>query len=110
MSEQTPMPQSEKQPDNYLTEHPNAVVDPVKALIMAYGSKSQEERVVAHRKDALEAASHMGEGNDWQSKANHGYGAIGAAVNSLQAAVLARQEADKHAQAAAAVYDRVHKL
>lgn len=57
MSEQAPAPQPEQQPDSYLAEHPNAIVDPVKAEVMAYASKNQEEEVVRARQEALRHAA-----------------------------------------------------
>lgn len=104
MSEQAPQsnPQERRpeEPDTYVT-------DPAKAEVMAYASKGQEEQVVDHRNQALEAASNIGN-DQWRSKGN--YGATGEAERQAQAAEQARQEADKHAQGAADVYDRVHKL
>lgn len=108
MSEQAPQPNPQEvrpeEPDTYVT-------DPVKAEVMAYASKGQEERVVEHRAKALEAVSHLGEGDPtkWRSPDNN-YGPADAAERAAQSAEQARLAADKHAQAASDVYDRVHKL
>lgn len=104
MSEQAPAPQ---QPIDYLQEHPEAVVDPVKAEIMAYASKGQEEAVVAARGLALEAASNIG--ND-RFRDNANRGAHHAATHQVGLAEQARVEADKQAMQAGEVYDHVKGL
>lgn len=104
MSEQAPMPQ---QPVDYLQEHPNAVVDPVKAEIMAYASKGQEEAVVAARGLALEAASNIGDRNFRDSENR---GAEYAATHQAEQAQAARTEADNQATQAAEIYDKVKGL
>jgi len=107
MSEQEPISQQPEQPVDYLQEHPNAVVDPVKAEIMAYASKGQEEAVVAARGLALEAASNIGNGRfrDAENRvAGH------AAAHQTGQAQAARREADNKAGQAAEIYDKVKGL
>ena len=107
MSEQAPVPQQPEQPVDYLQEHPNAVVDPVKAEIMAYASKGQEEAVVAARGLALEAASNIG--ND-RFRDDGNRGAHHAATHQVDKALEARKLADDQADKAADVYDQVKGL
>lgn len=100
MSEQAPMPQ---QPVDYLQEHPNAVVDPVKAELMAYASKGQEEKVVAHERLASIATTNIdrrGFEDSYPISAEH------EATHQAELAQGARTEADKQAKQAASSYDR----
>lgn len=104
MSEQAPVPQ---QPEDYLQAHPNAVVDPVKAEIMAYASHDQEEAVVAARGLALEAASNIGNSR-FRDRDNRG--AHSTATHQAGLAEQARVEADKQAMQAGEIYDQVKGL
>jgi len=107
MSEQAPMPQQPEQPVDYLQEHPNAVVDPVKAEIMAYASKAQEEAVVDARGLALEAASNIG---NMRFRDAENRGPVRAATHQAEQAQAARTEADNNAGQAAEIYDKVKGL
>jgi len=102
MSEQAP-----QQPVEYLQQHPDAVVDPAKAEIMAYASRGQEEAVVAARGLALEAASNIGN-NSFRDSDNRG--AHHAATHQAGLAEQARVEADKQAMQAGDIYDQVKGL
>lgn len=101
MSEQAP-----QQPVEYLQEHPNAVVDPLKAEIMAYAGKTQEEKVVLERGLALEAASRIGD----SYFRDNGKGASDSADDHAGLAENARDSADQQYIAAAGIYDRVKGL
>lgn len=107
MSEQALAPQQPEQPVDYLQEHPNAVIDPVKAEIMAYASRGQEEAVVAARGLALEAASNIG--ND-RFRDSQNRGAHHAATHQAEQSLQARKFADEQATKAAEIYDQVKGL
>ena len=95
MYEELPPRQQPEQPVDYLQEHPNAIVDPVKAEIMAYASKDQEQIVVDRRDLALDAAI----GGNAEGAKHH-----------IQFAQEARKRADDRAAQAAEIYDKVKGL
>jgi hypothetical protein len=97
-------PRQPEQPEDYLQQHPDAVADPAKAEVMARASNGQEGLVVEERGLALEAASHIGEGNR-----GYGHPEANAHVHA-EAAELQRAKADQVAQAAGEVYERVNKV
>lgn len=105
MSEQAP--QSQQSEDSYLQQHPDAIVDPRKAEIMAHASKGQEQALVQARTAALDAARNMGIPGYMSMS---GREAKDEAVYQSQLAEAARAEADRNAGIAADVYDRLHKL
>lgn len=102
MSEQAPAPQPEQQPDSYMQAHPNAIEDPVKAEIMAYASKNQEEQVVKARQEALGHAALISDGgyntNEYEGR------------KAVERAQAARKDADLKASQAANIYDSVKHL
>ncbi len=100
MSEQEPMSQ---QSVDYLQEHPNAVVDPVKAELMAYASKNQEQKALVHERLASIATHNIdrkGFEDSYHISAEH------EATRQAELAQGARTEADKQAAQAASSYDR----
>ncbi|MEI7521879.1 MAG: hypothetical protein WCJ86_00195 [Candidatus Saccharibacteria bacterium] len=107
MSEQEPISQQPEQPVDYLQEHPNAVVDPHKAEIMAYASKAAEEAVVHARGLALEAASNIG---NTRFRDIENRGPVRASTQQAEQAQAARTEADNQAGQAAEIYDKVKGL
>jgi len=99
MSEQAPMPQQPEQPVDYLQEHPNAVVDPVKAETMAYASKDSEEMftVMTSLSKPLDPKYNSPErvAEDWQDTRHY-----------AEWAREARAKADMEAAKAAKDYDK----
>lgn len=89
--------------------HPDAVVDPNKARLMADASKNQEATVAEARQIALEAASHIGDGNtEWRSPDNRS--AENAMIHFMSEAKMNRAQADELAGKAGEVYDDLKKL
>ena len=103
MSEEAP----QQQTNEYIEKHPDAIVDPKKAEIMAYASKSAEEHVTSFRSRALDAASNIGN-RDYHL--SDGYTALEKANFEVSKARNARRVADGQSQAAADIYDTVKKL
>ena len=103
MSEEAP----QQQTNEYIEQHPGAIVDPVKAEIMASASKIKEEEVVEARTAALDAASNIGN-RDYHL--SDGYTALEKANFEVSKARNARRVADGQSQAAADIYDTVKKL
>jgi hypothetical protein len=72
---------------------------------MAYASKSNEELVVSSRRMAKEAMVHMGDISPIMSQQ-----AEIDAINQAGAAETARKEADRLAQIAGDIYEKIKKL
>jgi hypothetical protein len=99
--------QAPQQNADYIQHHPNAVIDPHKAEIMAYASKDLEVQVVEQRKLALDAASNLGNS---VFRGIQNMNAESAANLHVNSAFSARIEADEKANTAASIYDKVHGL
>jgi hypothetical protein len=87
----------------YKEAHPDAVEDVKKAEVMGYAGKDDEEKVVAERAKALDAASKVGQYNGYDSFEGQARKAAGEAKKS-------RVDADKKEGFAADIYDQTSNL
>jgi len=98
--------QAPQETADYLQLHPNAVVDPAKAMVMAHASHGQEEAFVVARGLALQAASNIGN-REFRGSGNRD--ATNAARHHSHQAEKAREVADNQARLAGNIYDQVAK-
>ena len=104
--------------DQYLAEHPNAIVDPDKAEKMAIASSPYEQEIISQKRIAREAADQFGDtsfiNNDGEkTRVTPEVVADGALDGMKQARIYADKIADKAAQDydhAADVLDQVNKF
>lgn len=102
--------QHDQKTAEYLQEYPDAVVDPIKAELMAYASKQQEERAATYKKRSMtyaeDAAKSMGPFSDDEEIAQH----TEKANQAAEVAQLARERADRQAQVVGDTYDKIKNI